>query len=217
MRKRIIILSIVFFVLAGYIKFKESDISATPHDSLNDTKVVMPNDAFPEVEKIAREQAANQLQVKELQAMVANLEDRLSNKKEEPRELIEPGKSKDAERVLAVLGSGSFHSGQVVISEALMNTIHKIVPDILASPDHSLIVEGHTDNTPIRSSVGQIYKDNMELSFLRAKAVTSILVENNIPLERISVISYGDTRPIASNETAEGRARNRRVEIKLVP
>ena len=57
----------------------------------------------------------------------------------------------------------------------------------------------------------------MELSLLRAKSVASLLVKNGISIERISVTGYGDTRPIASNETAEGRAKNRRVEIKLVP
>jgi outer membrane protein OmpA-like peptidoglycan-associated protein len=59
--------------------------------------------------------------------------------------------------------------------------------------------------------------DNIELSFLRANAVAIQLVKSGIPLERISVIGYGETRPIASNETSEGRARNRRVVVKLVP
>jgi outer membrane protein OmpA-like peptidoglycan-associated protein len=59
--------------------------------------------------------------------------------------------------------------------------------------------------------------DNIELSFLRANAVALQLVKSGIALERISVIGYGDTHPIASNETSEGRARNRRVEVKLIP
>ncbi len=57
----------------------------------------------------------------------------------------------------------------------------------------------------------------MDLSFLRAKAVAGILVKYGISPERISVTGYGDTRPIASNETDEGRAKNRRVEVKLIP
>jgi outer membrane protein OmpA-like peptidoglycan-associated protein len=57
----------------------------------------------------------------------------------------------------------------------------------------------------------------MELSFLRAKAVARILVKHGISLERISIIGYGETHPIASNETDAGRAKNRRVEVKLVP
>ncbi|HDZ83829.1 MAG TPA: hypothetical protein ENH45_01295, partial [Nitrospirae bacterium] len=100
MRNFIIILSIVFFVLAGYIRFMESDIPAKAPAPINDTEEVMSNDISPEVEKIAREQTASQLQVKELQAMVANLEDKLSNRKEEPRKQIEPVKSTGPERVL---------------------------------------------------------------------------------------------------------------------
>jgi flagellar motor protein MotB len=181
----------------------------------------MSKDVSPEAEKapgeIASEQTANQEQIEGLQALVANLEARLSNKEEEPQEYIGSTESKNEGRVLAVLGGGSFLAGQIVISEDLMNTVDRIVPDILASPDYRLIIEGHTDNIPIRSFVGRGYKDNVELAFLRAKAVAGILVNNNIPLDRIFVISFGDTRPVASNETPEGRARNRRVEIKLVP
>ncbi len=98
-----------------------------------------------------------------------------------------------------------------------MNAVKELVPDILASPDHRVIIEGHTDNMPIMQSTGKRYRDNMELSFLRAKAVARILEKNGISLERISVIGYGDTRPIASNETHEGRIKNRRVEVKLIP
>jgi outer membrane protein OmpA-like peptidoglycan-associated protein len=120
-------------------------------------------------------------------------------------------------RVLAVLGGGTFRSGQVVINENLMNTIKELVRDISASPDHRVIIEGHTDNMPIILSPGRRYIDNMDLSFLRAKAIANILAEQGISLERISVIGYGDTRPIAANETDEGRAKNRRVEVKLIP
>jgi flagellar motor protein MotB len=87
----------------------------------------------------------------------------------------------------------------------------------MASPDNRVVIEGHTDNIPIRRSPGKRYLDNMELSFLRAKAVASILVKNGISPERISVVGYGDSRPIDSNETVSGRINNRRVEVKLTP
>jgi outer membrane protein OmpA-like peptidoglycan-associated protein len=57
----------------------------------------------------------------------------------------------------------------------------------------------------------------MDLSFLRAKAIANILVFHGLSPDRISVIGYGDTHPIDSNDTEEGRAKNRRVEVKLVP
>ncbi|MBI5196409.1 MAG: OmpA family protein [Nitrospirae bacterium] len=120
-------------------------------------------------------------------------------------------------RVLAVLGDGAFSSGQFIIDERLITAVKNTVSEISASPDYRVIIEGHTDNRPIRSSAVMRYSDNMELSFLRAKIVASILVKYDIPVERISVIGYGDARPIASNDTAEGRVKNRRVEIKLIP
>jgi len=221
MRKLIIIFSILFFILSGLIKIKEAGISAPPTVPHNELHEIVPNAISPnvekETEKITTEQAENQIQVEELQALVANLETRLSNKEEELQGNIELKESKKAERILAVLGGGSFLSGQIVVNEELMNTVNRIVPDILASPDHRLVIEGHTDNIPIRSFVGRGYKDNVELAFLRAKAVAGILVKNDIPLDQIFVVSFGDTRPIASNETPEGRASNRRVVIKLVP
>jgi outer membrane protein OmpA-like peptidoglycan-associated protein len=57
----------------------------------------------------------------------------------------------------------------------------------------------------------------MDLSLRRARAIEKILVSHGIPSNRISVIGYGDARPIASNHTEEGRAKNRRVEVKLMP
>jgi len=122
-----------------------------------------------------------------------------------------------AVRILAVLGDGMFGTGQDIVSEDLKDAVRALIQDIVASPNHRVIVEGHTDNIPIKLSNGKRYTDNMGLSLLRAKAVSQILVENGIPSNRISLVGYGDTRPIASNETEEGRAKNRRVEVKLVP
>jgi outer membrane protein OmpA-like peptidoglycan-associated protein len=55
------------------------------------------------------------------------------------------------------------------------------------------------------------------LSLRREKTIANILVSHGIPLERISVMGYGDTRPISTNNTEAGRAKNRRVEVKLMP
>lgn len=116
-----------------------------------------------------------------------------------------------------MIGAGAFNSGQIVIDNSLMHTIKEVVPHILSTPDYRVYVEGHTDDMPIKVSSDKRFIDNMELSYLRAKAVASILVENGISLDRISITGYGDTRPTTSNETDEGRIKNRRVEIKLVP
>ena len=76
-----------------------------------------------------------------------------------------------------------------------------------------IIVEGHTDNVPIRTF---LYPSNWELSVARAVSVTRYLVEeHNMDPERFLATGYGEYHPIADNETAEGRARNRRVSIVI--
>ena len=83
-------------------------------------------------------------------------------------------------------------------------------------PNCRVVVEGHTDSIPLSETWPKRYKDNMDISFIRAKSVARVLEEEGISSKRISVIGYGDTRPIASNGTVEGRAKNRRVVVKLI-
>lgn len=221
MRNLIIGISIFFLFLSGLITIKALGIPAGETLKEIDEAEKKIEDLPPQreyiLDKFSREQAANRALVEELQATIARLEDKIAQKNETARAIVQTPGAEEKARVLAVLGSGVFRSGQSVIDENLVNAVNKLVPEILASPDHRVIVEGHTDNMPIRSSSGKRYQDNMELSFLRAKAVALILEKNGIPLERISVTGYGDTRPVASNETDEGRVKNRRVEVKLIP
>lgn len=73
-----------------------------------------------------------------------------------------------------------------------------------------VIVEGHTDNLPIRSTV---FPSNWELSAARAAAVVRFFEAQGIPAEKMQAVGYGPTKPIADNATPEGRQKNRRVEI----
>ncbi|PIQ87934.1 MAG: hypothetical protein COV73_01520 [Candidatus Omnitrophica bacterium CG11_big_fil_rev_8_21_14_0_20_43_6] len=76
-------------------------------------------------------------------------------------------------------------------------------------------MEGHTDNVPISKSG---WKSNWELSTARALSVLHYLAgEQGVSPERLSAIGYGEYRPLASNETADGRKQNRRVEIVILP
>ena len=221
MRNIIIVLSVIIFTLSGIITFKAVSIPARNIRYQNTPVVTESKELSPDSQdilgKLAKEQAADRDLVEKLQATIVKLEDELLSNNEEARVNVEPEVSKEKPRVIAVLGAGALRSGQVVINEDMMNVVKELIPDILASPDHRVIIEGHTDNIPVSSSGGKQYIDNMDLSFLRAKAVTRILVENGISPGRISIIGYGDTRPIASNETKEGRVKNRRVEVKLEP
>jgi flagellar motor protein MotB len=221
MRNFIITISILLYVLSGIVIYRALGIPVNNNYYHKQPQSVEPEDLSPKAEDItvqlAREQARNEAVVEELQATIAKLEDKLLIDEKEGQLNAETQRPKNKARILAVIGSGAFRSGQVGISEDLVNAVQGIVTDIMASPDNRVVIEGHTDNIPIRRSPGKRYLDNMELSFLRAKAVASILVKNGISPERISVVGYGDSRPIDSNETVSGRINNRRVEVKLIP
>jgi chemotaxis protein MotB len=88
------------------------------------------------------------------------------------------------------------------------------VSKVLAAVPNKVIIEGHTDNQPL---AGGKYPSNWELSVARAYSVIEYFSkEKGISPERFIAAGYGEYRPVASNETLEGRAQNRRIEIVLL-
>ncbi len=87
----------------------------------------------------------------------------------------------------------------------------------LGGEGHAVQVLGHTDPHAIRGRLAQQYPSNWELGAARAAAVVRILEGAGVASARLSAISHGPHRPVASNDSAEGRARNRRIEIRLQP
>ncbi len=83
-------------------------------------------------------------------------------------------------------------------------------------PGRWIYVAGHTDNTPIRKTK-KLYRSNRHLSAERADKVASYLVQCGVPAGELVVVGYGENDPIASNKTAEGRKKNRRVEVMVGP
>lgn len=87
------------------------------------------------------------------------------------------------------------------------------VAAFLASTRHPVVVEGHTDNVPI---AGGRYRTNWELSAARAYSVVERLIARGLPPSRFSLRGFAEHRPVAPNDTVEGRALNRRIEITLL-
>ena len=102
-----------------------------------------------------------------------------------------------------------FSSGQADLSLAGLAVLKRLVP-VLNSSQHTIAVVGHTDSVPIRSGR---YPSNWELSGSRAGSVVRYLEANGVPSSRLRAVGYADTRPLADNASAEGRASNRRVEL----
>ncbi len=78
-------------------------------------------------------------------------------------------------------------------------------------------MEGHSDNLPLSNEARAVYIDNLGLSMARASAVARTLRTMGVDAELLSAAGYSMYRPIASNDTPEGREQNRRVEINLIP
>ncbi|MDZ7815519.1 MAG: OmpA family protein [Planctomycetota bacterium] len=94
--------------------------------------------------------------------------------------------------------------------------IAKILRDNIGSSN--LRIDGHTDNVPVRQPNDKNLKDNEHLSALRAYTVYMYLVESGgLDPKSVFFAGWGKSHPIASNETAEGRKKNRRVEILILP
>lgn len=106
-----------------------------------------------------------------------------------------------------------FDSGGADAFETSYNALQKVARAINTIPN-PIRLEGHTDSRPIRNSR---FHSNWELSAARSIAILEILsTRGNVGRERMSIGGYADVVPIESNETAEGRARNRRVDIVLL-
>lgn len=119
---------------------------------------------------------------------------------------------------LLVLDGGFFSSGQVTPSANIQEAIDKIIPLIKTRPLDNVVVEGHADKwVPDGINPVQVSKLNNIISLRRANAVALMLEQRGIASDRIIVHGLGDAVPLASNLTYEGRAKNRRVEIKLLP
>ncbi len=104
-----------------------------------------------------------------------------------------------------------FDSGSAEPS-AQAQAIFAEIANVLKGYDNPVQVEGHTDNLPIRSLR---YPSNWELSAARATAIVKLLEADDVAAQRLSAVGYGEHQPVASNETAEGRARNRRVVLMI--
>jgi len=107
-----------------------------------------------------------------------------------------------------------FETGKANLPPEAKEVLDKLYPVFLEIPNQ-IIVEGHTDNVPIKTVQ---FPSNWELSTTRATEVVRYLIEEkNFPKEKIAATGYGEYHPVASNETAEGRTENRRVDFVIRP
>src|SRR3989338_844259 len=151
-------------------------------------------------------------QISELERAKAELEDRLGKEisdKEVKIEMLEKG------LVITFVSEVLFDSGKAQLKPDSFQKLDKVANVINTTVrDLNIGIEGHTDNDPIRYSA---WKTNWELSTGRALSVLHYLIDiNEVGPGRLSVIGYGEFHPVESNDTVEGKAKNRRGEVVVV-
>lgn len=132
--------------------------------------------------------------------------------------LIDAGKLKvkitDGRMVLELPTDVLFPSGRAKLSDEGLAAIAEVGQILATMPDRKFQIEGHTDNVPIKTSR---YPSNWELAAARALTVLKTMREAGMPGSTLSAASFGEFRPVASNDTDDGRRANRRIEIVIVP
>ena len=116
--------------------------------------------------------------------------------------------------VISLREAGFFDSGSATPKAEALPTLRQIADRLGATP-YDLRIEGHTDNVPIHNAE---FDSNWELSSARATHIARLFLEMKaIPADRLSAAGYAEFHPVASNDTAEGRAENRRVDLVVLP
>lgn len=111
-----------------------------------------------------------------------------------------------------------FDSGDASISKRGQEVLKRLGGVLSKVDDKSIQVSGHTDDSPPSQKLQATFPTNWELSVARAVNVVRFLQEQGgVPSRRMLAAGYGETRPISANATPQGRARNRRIEVLLIP
>lgn len=164
-------------------------------------------------EALRAELAATETEVASLRGTYDDLVDALQAEVEagqiEVQQLLDGIRLKVSDELL-------FASGSVVLNQNGRALLTRVA-DQIADENAIISVEGHTDNVAISRSLRDRFETNWELAAARASSVVRLLSEAGVDPTRLRAISYGPFVPIESNETAEGRAKNRRTEIILRP
>ncbi len=166
-------------------------------------------------EEKARAEQEKREKLEEISKTYEGLLEGLQQEVEEGRITIRRLKGKLSVQVLDEI---LFDSGSAEIKPEGQEVLRRVGRVLKQQKDKGIVIEGHTDNVPISGALAERFPTNWELSTARATSVVRFLEDEvGIEPERLSAVGYGPYRPVASNDTPEGRARNRRIEIKLVP
>ncbi len=151
--------------------------------------------------------------IKERQQIADELNGSLKDCQTENAVLVEQA---EEEVMITIPDQLGFASGQVMVLDTMVPTLEAIAVTVRQHPDWDVFVEGFTDDLKINEESQEYWPTNWELGAFRAAAVVRYMTNQlNLPAERFAAVSYGPFRPVASNDTVEGRSQNRMVRIVL--
>jgi chemotaxis protein MotB len=159
------------------------------------------------LEELRRQQAAAEARAAQFRELTARL-----------KKLVDAGQLKVAIRggrmLIELPNDVLFDSGKTDLKETGRQALAEVAAVLKTLADRRFQVAGHTDNVKIQTPR---FPSNWELSTARAVEVVKLLVESGMDARNLSAAGYGEFAPVASNETNDGRSKNRRIEIALVP
>lgn len=175
------------------------------------------------LEKLEKDLAARSRRVDELESVIAAKDAKMNALKNSLSEALTSFEGRgltveqrDGKVYVSMENKLLFSSGSWAVGPEGRRAVQQLGEVLADNPDIAVLIEGHTDNVPYGGS-GQL-KDNWDLSTKRATSIVQILRENNqIDPQNLTAAGRGEYAPIASNDTAEGRAKNRRIEVILTP
>lgn len=175
------------------------------------------------LEKLKKDLASRSQRIDELEGIIASKDSQMKALKESISKALTNFEGngltieqRDGKVYVSMENKLLFDSGSWLVNTRGREAVLALGMVLAQNTDIAVLIEGHTDNVPYGGS-GPL-ESNWDLSTKRATVIVSILTENsNIPKENLTAAGRGEYAPIVSNDTSEGRAKNRRIEVILTP
>jgi chemotaxis protein MotB len=190
--------------IAAELSAKQTELASIMKDKASLASSV--DEMKQAMDDLARRKAEADKRIAEFKALVERF-----------KALIDAGKLRvkivEGRMVVELATDILFASGSAVLSKDGKAAIEEVTAVLTQIPDRRFQIEGHTDNDPIKNAAFT----NWELASSRAVNVVKAMVAAGMPPARVSAASYGEHRPAQTNDSPEGKAANRRIEIVVVP
>ena len=175
------------------------------------------------LEKLEKDLAARSQRVDELESVIAAKDAKMNALKNAISKALVNFEGKgltveqrDGKVYVSMENKLLFESGSWAVGSEGRKAVQQLGTVLAENPDIAVLIEGHTDNVPYNGS-GPL-KDNWDLSTKRATSIVQLLLQSaSIDPENLTAAGRGEFSPVASNQTAEGKAKNRRIEVILTP